>query len=101
MEFDALYLSWRWWFFGEVLLVHAEGTNHLNIEFLAEYDIVLETGLYFKIVFALLVHISEHEHAISDFPLEEGDLLLNTVPNSILPLGIVLLFLGDVLVNQN
>ena len=41
----------------------------------------------------LLREISDHDHAVCDFPLEEGDLFLDAEPDGALPLSIVLLFL--------
>ena len=80
-------------FFGEILSVDAVGPDHVSVELFAEDDIVLEAGLYFEVVLAFLVHISEHDHAIGDLLLEQRDLLLHAKPNRLVPLRVVLLLL--------
>ena len=64
-------------FLGKILFVNAEGSDHINVEFLAQDDIIFESGLYFEVILKFFVEIAKHKHAVSDFFLEEGDFLLN------------------------
>lgn len=92
-ELDICDLLWCWWFLGEIVALDAEGPYHFDVEVLTQDDVVGEARFDFEVLLALLVHISKHEHAIGDFFLEERDLLFHTVPNGVLPLCVVLLFL--------
>lgn len=60
-------------FFGEILLIDAERTDHFDIEVFTEDDVVFEGGLYFEVLLAFFVEISEEKHTVGDFFLEEGD----------------------------
>jgi hypothetical protein len=93
LEVNILDLFGCWRFFREVLTIYTEWSNHLGIEFFTEYGIILEARLYLEVFLAFLSHISEHEHAISDFFLEKGDFLFDAVPNGALPFSVVLFFL--------
>lgn len=73
LKLDVVYFFGGRGLFGEVLLIDAERTDHFDIEVFTENDVVFETGLYFEVLLAFLVEISEEEHAVGDFFLEESD----------------------------
>jgi hypothetical protein len=80
---------------GQIAFCDTDWSNELNVEILAENDIFVETGLNLEVFLVFLIDVTKLKHAISYFLVEERNLLLNTVPNADLPLGIVLLLLLD------
>lgn len=77
LELDVLHLFGGRRLFGEILAFYAEGTDHFGVELFSEDDVVVEGGFYFEVFFGFFAEISEEEHAVGDFLLEEGDLFLD------------------------
>lgn len=81
------------WLLGQVALGDADGADELYVEVLAQDDVVLETRLYLEVLVVFLIDITKLQHTICYFLVEQGYLLLYTVPYADLPLGVVLLLL--------